>query len=149
MEKAKKIAEEGMKRKEGGPFGAAIVDKDGNIIAVGNNEVLKESDPTAHAEVVAIRKACKKLGTYDLSDYELYTVCEPCPMCLSASIWANIHTIIYGCSKEDANAIGFKDEKIYQFLEGKGEVELTLKQVDRDECIKLFNKYHEEGGVIY
>ena len=149
MEKAKQIAEKGIEKKEGGPFGAIIVDKDGNIIAVGNNEVLKENDPTAHAEIVAIRKACKKLETYDLSSCELYTTCEPCPMCLSAIIWANIHKIYYGCSKEDANAIGFKDEKIYNFLKGGNEVELVLKQLDKDGCIELFNKYHKEGGVIY
>lgn len=149
MEKAKEVAKKGMDEKDGGPFGALIVDKDGNIIAIGNNEVLKENDPTAHAEMIAIRKACKKLGTYDLSDCELYTTCEPCPMCISASIWANIHKIVYGCSKNDANEIGFKDDKIYKYLEGKGEVELTLEQIDRNECLELFNNYCKKGGVIY
>ena len=87
MKEAKELAEKGMENNEGGPFGAVIVDKEGNIIAEGNNKVLKTKDPTAHAEITAIREACKKLNTYDLSEYILYTSCEPCPMCLSAIIW--------------------------------------------------------------
>ncbi len=86
MKIAKENADNGIKNKEGGPFGAVITDKEGNIIANGNNRVLKNNDPTAHAEVVAIREACKKLNTYDLSNCILYTSCEPCPMCLSAII---------------------------------------------------------------
>ena len=96
MEIAKNKSIQGFKNKEGGPFGAVIIDKEGNIIAEGNNRVLCSNDPTAHAEVVAIRTACEKLKTYDLSDYILYTSCEPCPMCLSAIIWANIKTVYYG-----------------------------------------------------
>lgn len=85
MKKAKQNAQQGIEKQEGGPFGAVIVDKKGNIIANGNNKVLKEKDPTAHAEIVAIREACKKLNTENLSEYILYTSCEPCPMCLSAN----------------------------------------------------------------
>ena len=96
MEKAKQNADNGIKNKEGGPFGAIITDKEGNIISNGNNKVIKNNDPTAHAEVVAIREACKRLNTYDLSNYILYTSCEPCPMCLSAIIWANIKEVYYG-----------------------------------------------------
>lgn len=110
MEIAKQNAEEGIKKGEGGPFGAVIVDKDGNIISNGNNRVIMEKDPTAHAEISAIREACKKLNTYDLSEYILYTSCEPCPMCLSAIIWANIKKVYYGCTKEDAGKIGFRDD---------------------------------------
>ena len=90
MNQAKQNADNGINQKEGGPFGAVITDKDGNIISNGNNQVLKQKDPTAHAEIVAIRNACKKLNKYDLSGCILYTSCEPCPMCLSAIIWSNI-----------------------------------------------------------
>lgn len=149
MQKAKENAEIGISKKEGGPFGAIIIDREGNIIANGNNKVIKEKDPTAHAEVVAIREACKKLDTYDLSDYILYTSCEPCPMCLSAIIWANIKEIYYGCTKEDAAEIGFRDDAIYDFIKGKDNKLLNLKQIDRDECIKTFEKYKKENGIIY
>ena len=99
MKIAKEASEKGAKSNEGGPFGAVITDKEGNIISVGNNKVLLNNDPTAHAEVVAIREACKKLNTYDLSGMILYTSCEPCPMCLSAIIWSNIKEIYYGIKR--------------------------------------------------
>lgn len=149
MKIAKKNAENGIKNKDGGPFGAVILDKDGNIIANGNNKVLKTNDPTAHAEVVAIRKACKKLNTYDLSDCTLYTSCEPCPMCLSAIIWANIKDVYYGCTKEDAGNIGFRDDVIYDYLKGKNRDLIHLNCLDREECIKIFKKYQDENGTIY
>ena len=149
MKKANENAINGIKNKEGGPFGAVIVDKEGNIIANGNNKVIKNNDPTAHAEIIAIREACKKLNTYDLKDYILYTSCEPCPMCLSAAIWANIKKIYYGCTKEDANSIGFRDDIIYDFLKGEKENLVSLENIDRDECIKVFEKYNKESGVIY
>lgn len=149
MEMAKKNAENGIMKKEGGPFGVVITDKNGNIISNGNNKVIKEKDPTAHAEVVAIREACKKLNTYDLSDCILYTSCEPCPMCLSAIIWANIKEVYYACTKEDAGNIGFRDDIIYNFIKGKNKDLLLLKQIDRDECIETFEKYKKDGGIIY
>ena len=149
MQKAKENAENGISKKEGGPFGAIITDKDGNIISNGNNKVIKEKDPTAHAEVVAIREACKKLNTYDLSDCILYTSCEPCPMCLSAIIWANIKEVYYGCTKEDAGEIGFRDDAIYDFIKEKNNKLLSLKQIDREECIKTFDRYKKDGGIIY
>ena len=149
MEKEKQNAERGIEQKEGGPFGAIIIDKNGNIIGNGNNQVLKEKDPTAHAEIVAIREACKKLDTQDLSGCILYTSCEPCPMCLSAIIWANIKTIYYGCTKEDAEKIGFRDDKIYEYIKGKNNEMLQKIQIDRDECIKTFEKYQQMGGIIY
>ena len=149
MKIAKENAEKGIKNKDGGPFGAVILDKDGNIIANGNNKVLKTNDPTAHAEVVAIREACKKLNTYDLSDCTLYTSCEPCPMCLSAIIWANIKDVYYGCTKEDAGNIGFRDDVIYDYLKGKNRDLIHLNCLDREECIKVFKKYQEENGTIY
>lgn len=146
---AKENAEKGIRKNEGGPFGAVIIDKQGNIIANGNNKVLEEKDPTAHAEITAIREACKKLNTYDLSDYILYTSCEPCPMCLAAIIWANIKEVYYGCTKEDAAEIGFRDEAIYDFIKGKNKTLLDLKQIDRDECIKTFEEYKRNNGKIY
>ena len=149
MEKANSLANKGIENKEGGPFGAVIVDKQGNIVANGNNKVLVNKDPTAHAEIVAIREACKKLNTHDLSDYILYTSCEPCPMCLSAIIWANIKTVYYACTKVDAADIGFRDDMIYEYLKGEEKNLINLKQIDREECIKTMKKYKEINGEIY
>lgn len=149
MKKAKQNAEYGINQQEGGPFGAVIIDRNGNIISNGNNKVIKEKDPTAHAEIVAIREACKKLNTYDLSNCILYTSCEPCPMCLSAIIWSNIKDVYYACTKEDAAEIGFRDNEIYDFIKGENKDLLSLKQIGRDECIKVFEKYKKDGGVIY
>lgn len=149
MKIAKENADNGIAKKEGGPFGTVVVDKEGNIIANGNNKVLKTNDPTAHAEIVAIRNACEKLQTYDLSEYILYTSCEPCPMCLSAIIWANIKKVYYGCTKKDAGDIGFRDDMIYDYLKGKNEDLIELKELDRNECIKTFEKYGKENGIIY
>lgn len=149
MNIAKQNAERGIKEKGGGPFGAVIVDKDEKIIANGNNQVLKQNDPTAHAEMVAIRNACKKLEKYDLSGYTLYTSCEPCPMCLSAIIWSNIKEVYYGCTKKDAGEIGFRDDAIYDYLKGENNDLINLEEMDRDECIKTFEEYKKQDGVIY
>lgn len=149
MELAKNAAYNGTKNGEGGPFGAVIVDKQGNIIAQANNQVIKNNDPTAHAEIQAIRMASKKLSTYDLKDLILYTSCEPCPMCLSAIIWSNIKEVYYACTREDAGKIGFRDDIIYEYLEGKKVDLLDIKQIDRDECKQIFDEYENNGGVIY
>ena len=149
MELAKQNAEEGIKRNEGGPFGAVIVDKAGNIISNGNNKVNVNHGPTAHAEIIAIREACKKLNTYDLSDYILYTSCEPCPMCLSAIIWANIKEVYYGCTKEDAGEIGFRDDMIYDYLKGKHTNLIKMNKIDREECIEVLKNYQKNNGIIY
>ena len=148
MEKANENANKGMKNNEGGPFGVVIVDANGNIIANGNNKVLSSNDPTAHAEIVAIREASQKLGTYDLSNCILYTSCEPCPMCLSAIIWANIKEVYYACTKKDAAKIGFRDDAIYEYLKGNNNI-LNLKQMNREECIKTMEEYKKMGGIIY
>ena len=148
MKKAKENADIGITNKEGGPFGAVIVDKEGNIIANGNNKVLKDKDPTAHAEMVAIREACKVLNTIDLSECVLYTSCEPCPMCLSAIIWANIKEVYFGCTKKDAADIGFRDNDIYEFIKGNNNM-IYLKQMDRDECIETMIKYKKDNRTIY
>lgn len=144
MEIAKELSEENLKTNNGGPFGACIV-KDNKIIGKGSNNVLSSNDPTAHAEIMAIRDACKNVGSYDLSGCELYTSCYPCPMCLSAIIWSNIKKVYYGNTKEDANEIGFRDEFIYDFLKDMSNKEiLDLKSMDREETIKAFNKFKEK-----
>lgn len=149
MNIAKDSALEGIMRGDGGPFGAVITSSDGKIIASGNNKVLCLNDPTAHAEIVAIRKACEKLGTYDLSGCILYTSCEPCPMCLSAIIWANIDRVYYGCTRDDAKDIGFRDDFIYEYLKGNVSDVLYMKMLDREECLEAFDKYKNDKGTIY
>lgn len=134
----------------GGPFGAVVV-KDGVIVGRGHNEVLKNNDPTCHGEIQAIRDACRSLGTYDLSGCELYTSAEPCPMCLSAIIWANIKAVYYGNSAKDAAAIGFRDDLIYDFIKRgcADEGTLALRQMGREEAIKIFEQYKEKNMTIY
>ena len=149
MEIAKNCANIGIEKGEGGPFGAVIVDKSGNVISKGNNIVIKTKDPTAHAEIVAIREACKKLNSYDLSEYVLYTTAEPCPMCLSAIIWANIKEVYYGCSRKDAGEIGFRDDMIYEYLKGKNQQVIRLKEIDKKECKEVFERYKDIGGILY
>ncbi len=145
MREANAEAAANLTSNEGGPFGAVIV-KDGAIIGRGRNRVLSRHDPTCHAEIEAIRAACQALLTHDLSGCVLYTSCYPCPMCLSAAIWANIKTVYYGNTAQDAAAIGFRDDFIYRFIE-KGQNDpsvLTLTQLDRDAAIKTFNSYREK-----
>ncbi|WP_134703230.1 nucleoside deaminase [Ammoniphilus sp. YIM 78166] len=115
MEKALQIAHENVLSGHGGPFGAVIV-KDGHIVATGCNEVTTNHDPTAHAEVQAIRAACKQLNHFQLTDCDLYTSCEPCPMCIGAIYWSRPRAVYYACTKEEAAAIGFDDHFIYQQL---------------------------------
>lgn len=134
----------------GGPFGAVIV-KDGVIVGRGHNEVIKNNDPTCHGEMQAIRDACRHLGTYDLSGCELYTSAQPCPMCLSAIIWANIKTVYYGCSAEDAANIGFRDDAIYDFIKNNcTDVQtMELHQLDRDKALPVFEEYKKKQMTIY
>lgn len=125
---------------DGGPFGAIIV-KDGQVIASAHNTVLTSQDPTAHAEINAIRLATKKLNTYDLKDCIMYASSEPCPMCLSAIIWANIKTIYYTNNKEEANNIGFRDNIIYEYLNNKDSKVLNMIKIDNEEAKKLFAEF--------
>ena len=154
MKIAKELSDENLETNVGGPFGACIV-KDGKIIGKGSNHVLSNNDPTAHAEVMAIRDACKNINSYDLSGCELYTSCYPCPMCLSAIIWANIKKVYYGNTKEDAANIGFRDDFIYDFIrkltDGSNDNNtLDLECMDRDETIKSFNNFlNKEDKTIY
>ncbi len=113
MLRAIELAERNASSVTGGPFGAVVV-KDGKVIAEASNTVTVDNDPTAHAEVNAIRKACTALGTFDLSGCELYTSCEPCPMCLAACYWAHIDKVYYAADREDAAAAGFDDSDIYR-----------------------------------
>ncbi len=130
-----------MKKGHGGPFGCVIKDETGKVIAVSSNTVLKDNDPTAHAEINAIKKACKKLKTYDLKNCTLYTTSYPCPMCLSAIIWANIKNVYYGTTKEDVEKIGFRDNYIYEYINGKKNIDLNLNQISHKECLDLLDKY--------
>ena len=148
MQIAKELSDDNLKTNVGGPFGACIV-KDGKVIGKGSNHVLKNNDPTAHAEVTAIRDACKNINSYDLSGCEIYTSCYPCPMCLSAIIWANIQKVYYGNTKEDAANIGFRDDFIYDFIKKLSENEqdnnvLDLESMDREETIKSFKDFTEK-----
>lgn len=147
VEEARKTMNENI----GGPFGAAIVDPDGNIIAVSSNRVLGDHDPTAHAEITAIREACKKLGTHDLSGCVIYATGHPCPMCLGAIIWANIKKCYYGCRPSDAEAIGFRDDFIYRYIKDdcKDAQVLELTEIHREQCLTLFNEYHQKEKQLY
>lgn len=140
IEEARKTMNEGF----GGPFGAVIVDSNNNIIAVASNTVLKDNDPTAHAEINAIRKACKKLNTHDLTGYKIYATGYPCPMCLSAIIWSNIKEVYYGTDLKEAEKIGFRDQKIYDFINKKDLTLLNVEQIKHDECLKLFFEYNNK-----
>ena len=152
MKIANELAQENLKTNAGGPFGACIV-KNGQIIGKGSNNVLKDNDPTAHAEIVAIRQACKNIKSYDLSDCELYTSCYPCPMCLSAIIWSNIKKVYYGNTKEDAANIGFRDDYIYSFIKDMQKYDnkvIELVCLDREETIKAFNDYqNSQNKILY
>ena len=146
IEEARKTMNENI----GGPFGAVITDSDGNVIAVSSNTVLGSHDPTAHAEINAIRKACRILKTHDLSGYILYATGYPCPMCLSAIMWANIKKVYYGTNLKDAEDIGFRDDFIYNYIKGNSDNKtLELINIDRDQCLELFNEYKEKNKEIY
>jgi tRNA(Arg) A34 adenosine deaminase TadA len=142
------LAEKNLETNDGGPFGAVII-KDGVIVGRGRNTVLRDNDPTSHAEVSAIRDACKNLNSYSLEGCTLYTTCYPCPMCLGAIIWSNISKVYYGNTKEDADMIGFRDDDIYDFIKGNNKM-IDLEQLDREETIKTFNKFiNKEDKTIY
>ena len=150
MKIAKELSDDNLQSNSGGPFGACIV-KDGKVIGKGSNKVLKNNDPTAHAEIMAIRNACKNINNYDLSGCELYTSCYPCPMCLSAIIWSNIKKVYYGNTKEDAADIGFRDKKIYDYIKNTNASDssiLNLECIDREETIKTFNCFKERNDKI-
>lgn len=141
MKMAIELSRSGMEQGKGGPFGCVIV-KDGNVIGKGSNSVLLNNDPTAHAEMVAIRDACRYLGHFQLDGCELYTSCEPCPMCLGAIYWARPSRVFYANTKTDAAKIGFDDDFIYQEIQiPKKDRKIPFKQISQPEANEVFREW--------
>ncbi|MEO6182119.1 MAG: nucleoside deaminase [Verrucomicrobiota bacterium] len=148
MQKAIRVSQQMMRAGKGGPFGAVVV-RNGKIIATGHNQVTSTNDPTAHAEIVAIRQACKRLGTFELKDCELYTSCEPCPMCLSAIYWARIKKIYFANTRQDAAKIGFDDNFIYEEIPlPLKKRKIVMKQLMRKEALLAFNEWQSKADKI-
>jgi tRNA(Arg) A34 adenosine deaminase TadA len=141
MKKAIKLAETGMNNSEGGPFGCVVV-KDGTIIGEGCNRVTSTNDPTAHAEVLAIRRACRHLNSFQLEGCTIYASCEPCPMCLGAIYWARPEKVYYACDRDDAAVIEFDDQFIYDEI-GKqiGDRSINFVRLLREDSLKVFKKW--------
>ena len=147
MKKAIELSIESV-NKNGGPFGSIIV-KDNKIIAQGSNKVTSSNDPTAHGEIVAIREACKKLNTFNLVGCELYSTCEPCPMCLSAIYWARIEKIYYANTRKDAQKIDFDDSLIYsEFQKNIDKRKIPLIQMMRKEALKAFELWDKKTDKV-
>ena len=148
MQEAIRLSFETMRNNTGGPFGAVIV-KDGKIIARGFNKVVSTNDPTAHAEVVAIREACKVLNNFQLSGCELYTSCEPCPMCMAAIYWARPDKVYYGNSKTDAAEIGFDDDFIYQEIAlPYSERKIPILRIMENEALEAFKEWSNKNDKV-
>jgi tRNA(Arg) A34 adenosine deaminase TadA len=148
MKKAIALSKKGMESNAGGPFGAIVV-RNGKIISKGFNKVTSTNDPTAHAEVTAIRKACKKLGKFQLDDCIIYTSCEPCPMCLGAIYWARPKMVFYACDRKDAAKIKFDDQFIYDEI-GKNidKRKIKFKQILREEANTIFKKWDQKKDKV-
>jgi len=145
MHEAIRLAHTNLKKNAGGPFGCVIV-KDGKILARGSNSVTNLNDPTAHAEVVAIRKACKKLKTFQLNGCDLYCSCEPCPMCLGAIYWSRPSKVYFAASRKDAATAGFDDDFIYhEILIDLSVRKIPFEKLDDKEAIALFAKWNEKA----
>ncbi len=148
MRKAIRLSRQMMRRGDGGPFGAVVV-RDGRIVGRGWNKVTTANDPTAHAEVVAIREACKRLKTFQLDDCDLYTSCEPCPMCLSAIYWARLRNVFYGNTRKDAARINFDDDFIYREVGLPiGRRKLRMKQLLRKEALAAFAEWERKPDKV-
>lgn len=147
MQMAINEAMQGITCGHGGPFGAVVV-KNGKIIGKGHNQVLSQHDPTCHGEIMAIRDACKNTGTHDLSDCILYTTAAPCPMCKGAILWANIKEVYYGCTIEDTDRIGFRDEHFYHTWYEQSDDNFG-QECSRADCLELFEKYQNMQHEIY
>ena len=146
MQEAIKEAKKGISHGHGGPFGAVIV-KNGKIIAKGHNHVIANNDPTCHGEIDAIRKAGRKLKTFDLRGCDIYTTGYPCPMCFCAILWANIDHVYYGCDVKEAETIGFRDQA---FEKSIPEQKLKLcQEIDHDACLELYQKYQKTKHQLY
>ena len=141
MSEAIQLANRGIAHKEGGPFGCVIVKGD-EIVGRGNNQVTSTNDPTTHAEVVAIRNACKNLNSFQLEDCEIYTSCEPCPMCLGAIYWARPKVIYYAGTREDAADAGFDDSLIYEEMDRSlADRRIPIKSLGREQALKVFDAW--------
>ncbi|CAM4460214.1 MAG: Guanine deaminase [Legionellaceae bacterium] len=148
MQEAILLSRKMMHENKSGPFGAIIV-KDNNIVGKGYNQVTSHNDPTAHAEIQAIRNACQQLNTFDLTGTEIYTSCEPCPMCLSAIWWAKIEKIIYAANREDASNAGFRDNDFYQELNKNKEARtVTMEEILREEALLTFDEWLKKTDKI-
>lgn len=149
MHEAILLAEKGAENGEGGPFGCVVV-KGNKIVGGGNNKVISTNDPTAHAEIIAIRNACKNLQNYQLEDCENFTSCEPCPMCLGAIYWARPKIIYYGNTRKDAAEIGFDDSLIYDEInKGLQERKIPMVNIGHKEAIKSFKTWQEKEDKKY
>lgn len=150
MREAIEEARAGMLSGDGGPFGALLV-CGGRIVARAHNEVLASNDPTAHAEILAIRRAATSLGRFDLSDCEIYASCEPCPMCFAAIHWAKIRRLYFACTRHDAARIGFDDEYIYRVIRGEAErLQVEAVETEREEGLTLFDQFERlENKRLY
>jgi len=141
MHQALALAQRGIELGDGGPFGAVVV-VDGRIVGQAWNRVVRLNDPTAHAEMLAIRSACETTGSFHLSNASLYTTCEPCPMCLGATYWARIDNLIYGATAEDANAIGFNDQWMKAELKKPFEKQkIHVNQILHDKCVQVLRQW--------
>src|ERR1035438_8312256 len=148
MREAIRLSVQTMRRGQGGPFGAVVVRK-GKIVGRGCNQVTSANDPTAHAEIVAIREACRRLKTFQLNDCDLYTSCEPCPMCLSAIYWARLRNVFYGNTRKDAARIDFDDDFLYREVAlPMRRRKLRMKQLLRDEAIAAFSEWQRKPDKI-
>lgn len=150
MERAIELAKAGMQKNQGGPFGCVVV-KDGSVIGEGNNRVTSDNDPTAHAEIIAIRNACTELNDFQLIECEIYTSCEPCPMCLGAIYWARPKCIYYAATRDDAAQAGFDDEFIYRELDlTPEERRIPMIQAERKNAVDLFEEWKQkEDKTVY
>ncbi|HEV7646377.1 MAG TPA: nucleoside deaminase [Pyrinomonadaceae bacterium] len=148
MRRAIELAQRGVDTNAGGPFGCVVV-KDGHVIGEGCNEVTSSNDPTAHAEVVAIRNACAAIGSFQLDGCHIYTSCEPCPMCLGAMYWARPARIFYAGTREDAASAGFDDQFIYEEMEKQLEDRtMKLENLSREEAQKVFKNWADKPDKI-
>jgi len=148
MARAIQLAVENVRSGRGGPFGCVIV-KDGSVVAEAANQVTATNDPTAHAEILAIRQACQKLASFELTGCDLYTSCEPCPMCLSASYWARVDKIYFASLAEDAAKSGFDDSAIYaEIAKPHAQRQIPMIQMMRDEALSAFRTWEENPGKI-
>jgi tRNA(Arg) A34 adenosine deaminase TadA len=148
MQRAIALSRENLQTGDGGPFGAVIV-HNGEIIAEGRNLVVAGNDPTAHAEVVAIREACRRLGRFHLEDCDIYASCEPCPMCLGAIYWARLRRLFFAADREDAASAGFDDSMIYQEIPlPSAERSIPTERIMKDDAAEVFREWKQKEGRV-